>query len=62
MPDSLDIEEEGVALITCPICSQQYDDEHKKPKFLPCSHTICVTCLEKSVRSPCNRNKLLSSV
>ncbi len=35
-------------LITCPICMCEYDDviENRKPKFLSCSHTVCLQCLK----------------
>ena len=35
-------------LITCPICLSEYEEaiENRKPKFLPCSHTVCLQCLK----------------
>ena len=40
MADSQLIDEESVALITCPVCSEQFNEEEKKPKFLPCSQWV----------------------
>jgi hypothetical protein len=33
-------------LITCQICLYEFDEEIKKPKFLQCSHTICLECFQ----------------
>ncbi|EFX82378.1 hypothetical protein DAPPUDRAFT_302628 [Daphnia pulex] len=33
-------------LVTCNICLNQYDEEIRKPKFLQCSHTICLECFQ----------------
>ena len=38
--------EENEEFITCGICFYQYDDELRKPKFLVCSHTFCLSCLK----------------
>ncbi len=32
-------------LITCDLCSKQYDD----PRLLPCSHTYCFNCIHKII-------------
>ncbi|XP_046640733.1 uncharacterized protein LOC124326122 isoform X4 [Daphnia pulicaria] len=32
--------------VTCGVCFCEYDDVGKKPKFLQCSHTICLSCLK----------------
>ncbi|XP_046641053.1 E3 ubiquitin-protein ligase RNF168-like isoform X2 [Daphnia pulicaria] len=32
--------------ITCQICLYEFDEENKKPKFLQCSHTICLECFQ----------------
>ncbi|EFX82382.1 hypothetical protein DAPPUDRAFT_316826 [Daphnia pulex] len=33
-------------LVTCNICLNQYDEGIRKPKFLQCSHTICLECFQ----------------
>ena len=33
--------------LTCPTCIAPYDDNEKFPKLLPCSHTLCRSCLER---------------
>lgn len=33
-------------LVTCNICLNQYDERIRKPKFLQCSHTICLECFQ----------------
>jgi hypothetical protein len=30
----------------CSVCFHKYDDNLKRPKSLPCSHTFCLTCLQ----------------
>ena len=33
--------------LTCPTCMSAYDDGEHTPKLLPCSHTLCKSCLER---------------
>ena len=33
-------------LVTCGVCMCLFDEEIRKPKFLPCSHTVCFLCLK----------------
>lgn len=42
------LEEEEDNLVTCGVCSCEYDANQRKPKFLPCAHTVCVLCLKVS--------------
>ncbi|XP_057376808.1 uncharacterized protein LOC130698043 [Daphnia carinata] len=39
--------EETESFITCSICLCEFDAEFRKPKFLPCAHTVCLKCLEE---------------
>lgn len=34
--------------VTCPVCLSEFDSvvEIRKPKFLPCSHTLCLQCVK----------------
>ncbi len=32
--------------ITCGVCFFEYDHDDRKPKFLQCSHTVCLSCLK----------------
>lgn len=48
-------------LMTCPVCLCGFDVNLRKPKFLACSHTICLSCLEVSyVDSTLSLNHLQS--
>ncbi|XP_045032864.1 E3 ubiquitin-protein ligase TRIM21 [Daphnia magna] len=40
-----DDDAEVIDLVTCSVCLCEFDDANRKPKFLPCGHTICLTCL-----------------
>lgn len=33
--------------LTCPTCMGPYDEGEHSPKLLPCSHTLCRSCLER---------------
>ena len=33
--------------LTCPTCMNRYDNSERCPKLLPCSHTLCRTCLDR---------------
>ncbi|XP_046448004.1 uncharacterized protein LOC124196812 [Daphnia pulex] len=33
--------------VTCGVCLCEYDEEIRKPKFLPCSHTVCFLCVQE---------------
>jgi hypothetical protein len=38
--------EETESFVTCSICLCEFDGETRKPKFLPCAHTLCLECLK----------------
>ncbi len=42
----MDVEDE----VSCTVCSEMYDNARKKPKCLPCSHALCLTCAEAIIR------------
>ncbi|EFX60867.1 hypothetical protein DAPPUDRAFT_122787 [Daphnia pulex] len=37
--------------VTCSICMSEYNEDGRKPKVLPCSHTVCLTCLQGIFRN-----------
>ena len=37
-------------LMTCGVCRFKYDYDKRKPKFLQCTHTVCLLCLEVIVK------------
>jgi len=49
----------GVVLVVarCNSCSSIYDNEVRKKKILPCSHSICMLCLEV-----CLENKMVKGI
>ena len=34
-------------VMACDICTENYDNEQRKPKFMTCHHTFCEYCLNK---------------
>ncbi|KAK4026456.1 hypothetical protein OUZ56_015452 [Daphnia magna] len=46
-----DDDAEVIDLVTCSVCLCEFDDANRKPKFLPCGHTICRTCLAEIQRN-----------
>jgi hypothetical protein len=43
---SIDTDGEIQDLITCSICLTEFDQDEHSPKFLPCGHTLCSSCLK----------------
>ena len=35
----------------CPICTEVHDEAERKPKVLPCQHTICLHCMKQLARN-----------
>ncbi|CAL4083567.1 unnamed protein product, partial [Meganyctiphanes norvegica] len=33
----------------CLVCFSIYDDKERRPRFMPCGHTLCSSCLEKAI-------------
>ncbi|CAL4131713.1 unnamed protein product, partial [Meganyctiphanes norvegica] len=33
----------------CSICTEGLDDSERRPRCLPCGHTICTMCIDKSI-------------
>ena len=44
---------EGVEeILTCKVCMERFNDEDKKPLFIPCGHTFCSKCLRFIYKRP----------
>ncbi|XP_056303293.1 roquin-1a isoform X1 [Danio aesculapii] len=39
--------------LLCPICTQTFEESHRKPISLGCGHTVCKMCLNKLHRKAC---------
>ncbi|KAH3843839.1 tripartite motif-containing protein 59-like isoform X2 [Dreissena polymorpha] len=46
----LDEERFEDTFLKCLICRENYDDDEKVPKMLPCHHTFCLDCLNQMFR------------
>lgn len=46
----LDEERFEDTFLKCLICRENYDDDEKMPKMLPCHHTFCLDCLQQMFR------------
>ena len=46
---SINYEDFNDSFLTCGTCLCMYDSLEHNPKLLPCSHTVCVSCLERIV-------------
>lgn len=38
--------------VECPVCYQEYDQDHKLPRMLECLHVFCTECLHNIQLSP----------
>ena len=46
---SINCEDFNDSFLTCGTCLCTYDGTDRTPKLLPCSHTVCRSCLERIV-------------
>merc|ERR1712004_914855 len=46
---SIDYEDFNESFLTCGTCLCMYDATEHYPKLLPCSHTVCLDCLDRIV-------------
>lgn len=40
------------SLLDCPVCLESFNDRAQQPRFLPCGHSMCVTCLADIIKGP----------
>ena len=48
------LEKDTEDLSTCCVCLDLYNKDERKPKFLPCGHTLCLRCVEVNIDSSSN--------
>ncbi|XP_055338125.1 tripartite motif-containing protein 2-like isoform X2 [Paramacrobiotus metropolitanus] len=53
---NINYEDFSDSFLTCTTCLNRYDPSEHAPKLLPCSHTICHTCLERIAENAASRN------
>ena len=46
---SINYEDFNESFLTCSTCLCGYDGAERCPKLLPCSHTVCVSCLKRII-------------
>ncbi|CAB4068434.1 TRIM2_3 [Lepeophtheirus salmonis] len=46
---SIDYEDFNESFLTCGTCLCMYDGSEHTPKLLPCSHTVCLQCLDRII-------------
>ncbi|KAM3719166.1 Tripartite motif-containing protein [Dirofilaria immitis] len=49
---NINLEDFSETFLTCATCLCTYDQERKKAKLLPCSHTVCLECLLRMEQLP----------
>uniref|UniRef100_A0A8R1XRI0 RING-type domain-containing protein n=1 Tax=Onchocerca volvulus TaxID=6282 RepID=A0A8R1XRI0_ONCVO len=49
---NINLEDFSETFLTCATCLYTYDQERKKAKLLPCSHTVCCECLLRMEQLP----------
>lgn len=55
---SINYEDFNDSFLTCGTCLCNYDGQEHSPKLLPCSHTVCRSCLEHIVEASRERNQI----
>lgn len=50
MAQMLNIDDLKEDYLICDVCGDEYDEDHREPRVLPCLHTFCNRCLEGMVR------------
>lgn len=50
MTQMLNIDDLKEEYLVCDVCGDEYDEDHREPRVLPCLHTFCNRCLEGMVR------------
>lgn len=51
----INVEDFADTFLTCGTCLCGYDEAYHTPKLLPCSHTVCRTCLERILETQAGR-------
>ncbi|EYB98176.1 hypothetical protein Y032_0133g1751 [Ancylostoma ceylanicum] len=51
---NINLEDFSETFLTCSTCLYTYDQVTRKPKLLPCSHSVCLSCLEQLAALPQN--------
>uniref|UniRef100_F1KUD7 Tripartite motif-containing protein 2 n=1 Tax=Ascaris suum TaxID=6253 RepID=F1KUD7_ASCSU len=49
---NINLEDFSESFLTCATCLCTYDQEKRRAKLLPCSHTVCLRCLERMAQMP----------
>ncbi|KJH43519.1 hypothetical protein DICVIV_10456 [Dictyocaulus viviparus] len=49
---NINLEDFSETFLTCSTCLYTYDQCTRKPKLLPCSHSVCLSCLEQLAALP----------
>lgn len=57
---SVEGNKESEDYVNCSVCLCEYDDSARRPKFLPCAHSLCLSCLEVNRSNLPTRNLGLS--